>query len=41
MIPTADRPSVLIVDDQPRNLDALEAMLVPIECTAVRALSAD
>jgi PAS domain S-box-containing protein len=38
---TADKPSVLIVDDQSRNLDALEAMLEPIECTAVRALSAD
>ena len=34
-------PLVLIVDDQPRNLDALEAMLAPIECRLVRALSAD
>jgi PAS domain S-box-containing protein len=32
---------VLIVDDQPRNLDALEAMLAPIDCTSVRAESAD
>ena len=34
-------PEVLIVDDQPRNLDALEAMLAPIECRFVRAQSAD
>src|SRR5438876_653666 len=34
-------PKVLIVDDQPRNLDALEAMLQPIECIGVRAQSAD
>jgi len=34
-------PKVLIVDDQPRNLDALEAMLAPIDCIAVRAQSAD
>jgi PAS domain S-box-containing protein len=32
---------VLIVDDQPRNLDALEAMLAPIDCIVVRAESAD
>ena len=32
---------VLIVDDQPRNLDALEAMLAPTECQCVRAQSAD
>ena len=37
--PTAAR--VLIVDDQPRNLDALEAMLEPIDCVVVRAESAD
>jgi CheY-like chemotaxis protein len=35
------RPPILIVDDQPRNLDALEAMLTPLECTLVRAGSAD
>jgi len=35
------RPPILIVDDQPRNLDALEAMLMPLECTLVRAGSAD
>ncbi len=34
-------PQILIVDDQPRNLDALEAMLEPLQCTPVRALSAD
>src|ERR1051325_4714246 len=39
--PTSDRARVLIVDYQPRNLDALEAMLAPIECTLVRAVSAD
>ena len=38
---TAERPKVLIVDDQPRNLDALEAMLAPAECVLVRAQSAD
>src|SRR5690349_17212268 len=36
-----DRPFVLIVDDQPRNLDALEAMLAPLECAPIRAQSAD
>jgi PAS domain S-box-containing protein len=36
-----DIPQILIVDDQPRNLDALEAMLEPIQCLPVRALSAD
>jgi len=34
-------PAVLIVDDQPRNLDALEVMLAPVGCTLVRADSAD
>jgi len=38
---SAERPKVLIVDDQPRNLDALEAMLGPTECVLVRAHSAD
>jgi signal transduction histidine kinase len=37
----ADVAKILIVDDQARNLDALEAMLSPLECTTVRALSAD
>ena len=32
---------LLIVDDQPRNLDALEVMLQPLGCTLVRAQSAD
>src|SRR3954465_13994464 len=36
-----DDARVLIVDDQPRNLDALEVMLEPIGCTLVRAQSAD
>jgi len=36
-----NRPEVLIVDDQPRNLDALEAMLSSSDCTPVRAQSAD
>ena len=34
-------PAVLIVDDQPRNLDALEVMLEPVDCALVRAHSAD
>ncbi len=38
---TSDQPKVLIVDDQPRNLDALEAMLEPLDCVLVRAESAD
>ncbi len=37
----AERPKVLIVDDEPRNLDALEAMLSPSECVLVRAQSPD
>jgi PAS domain S-box-containing protein len=36
-----DAARVLVVDDQPLNLDALEVMLQPIGCTLVRALSAD
>ena len=35
------KPSVLIVDDEPRNLDVLEAMLGGTDCTLVRAESAD
>ena len=38
---TSDQPKVLIVDDQPRNLDALEVMLAPLDCVPVRAESAD
>ena len=36
-----DKPNVLIVDDQPRNLDVLEAILGETDCTLVRATSAD
>lgn len=32
---------ILIVDDQPRNLDALEAMLAPTDCIVVRAQTPD
>jgi PAS domain S-box-containing protein len=35
------KPKVLIVDDQPRNLDVLEVMLQDADCTLVRATSAD
>jgi signal transduction histidine kinase len=38
---TPVRPEVLIVDDQPRNLDAVESMLAPLDCVFVRAESAD
>lgn len=41
MTPLFATPQVLIVDDQPRNLDALEAMLMPLHCVLVRATSAD
>ncbi len=37
----APHPKVLIVDDQSRNLDALEAMLAPTECEIVRAGNSD
>ena len=36
-----EKARVLIVDDQPRNLDVLEAMLEPLDCTQVRATSPD
>src|SRR5689334_4681976 len=36
-----DKPKILIVDDQPRNLDVLEAMLGEMDCTLVRANSPD
>jgi PAS domain S-box-containing protein len=36
-----DIPKILIVDDQPRNLDALEAMLDDLDCELIRATSAD
>src|SRR4029078_2674140 len=35
------RPKVLIVDDQPRNLDVLEGMLGDTDWTLVRATSAE
>jgi PAS domain S-box-containing protein len=35
------RPSVLLVDDRPANLEALEAILAPLELRVVRAGSAD
>jgi len=38
---TTARPDVLIVDDQARNLDALESMLAPLDCVFVRAETAD
>jgi signal transduction histidine kinase len=40
-IRATDTPKVLIVDDQPRNLDVLEVMLTDTGCTLVRATSAD
>src|SRR5262245_45503231 len=36
-----NRVTILLVDDQPRNLDALEAILDPGEYRFVRAQSAD
>src|SRR5688500_1386503 len=36
-----EKPKLLIVDDQPRNLDVLEVMLGDTDCTLVRATSAD
>jgi len=36
-----EKPKILIVDDQPRNLDVLEVMLGDMDCTLVRATSAD
>ena len=37
----SEKPKVLIVDDQPRNLDVLEVMLADADCTLVRATSAE
>src|SRR5215469_13459734 len=34
-------PPILVVDDQPMNLDAIEALLAQSECRMVRAHSAD
>src|SRR5689334_17596403 len=36
-----DTPKILIVDDQPRNLDVLEAMLSDMDCAFVRATTSD
>jgi len=36
-----ETPKILIVDDHPRNLDVLEAMLGDLDCTLTRATSAD
>src|SRR5919204_4725216 len=36
-----ENPKVLIVDDQPRNLDVLEVMLGDVDCMLIRATSAD
>jgi CheY-like chemotaxis protein len=36
-----DKPKILIVDDQPRNLDVLEAMLYDMDVTFVRAITSD
>lgn len=36
-----EKPKILIVDDQPRNLDVLEAMLGDTDCALIRATSAD
>jgi PAS domain S-box-containing protein len=40
-MPSSGETKILIVDDQPRNLDVLEAMLSDLDCTLVRATSAD
>src|SRR5215471_12209677 len=37
----SEKPAVLLVDDQARNLDVLEAMLGEMDCALVRATSAD
>ncbi|HET9832793.1 MAG TPA: ATP-binding protein [Vicinamibacterales bacterium] len=36
-----DKPKILIVDDQPRNLDVLEAMLADMDCAFIRATTSD
>src|SRR3954468_124979 len=38
---TSPKPAVLLVDDQVRNLDVLEAMLGDMDCGLVRATSAE
>ena len=37
----SDPAPILVVDDQPMNLDAIDALLPPAECRVVRAHSAD
>ena len=37
----SDPAPILVVDDQPMNLDAIDALLPPSECRVVRAHSAD
>jgi len=37
----SDPAPILVVDDQPMNLDAIDALLPPTECRVVRAHSAD
>ena len=41
MIDDGETPQVLIVDDEPRNLDVLEVMLEGINCGFVRANGAE
>jgi PAS domain S-box-containing protein len=41
MMTQAEQPKILIVDDEPRNLDVLEAMLADLDWTLIRATSAD
>ena len=38
---SSDQPKILIVDDQPRNLDVLEVMLGDLDCDLIRASSPD
>ena len=38
---SGDRIPILVVDDQPLNLDAIDAVLTPTGCRMVRAYSAD
>jgi PAS domain S-box-containing protein len=41
IIAQTEKPHVLIVDDEQRNLDALEVMLSALDCNLVRATTAD
>ena len=40
-VDSGDRIPILVVDDQPLNLDAIDAVLTPTGCHMVRAYSAD